>query len=342
MRHFSVGLSMSSAQPVEKHTADVTADDALADPRLRTSPGINLVARREAYGVTVEQVANQLNLAPRQIMALEADDYTALPAAAIARGFLRSYAKLLQLDPVPLLAMLGPAAPLPGNLHPNVPAIREVAKKQSSKVSALALRSNAFPIIAGITALFVVGVASYAMGWVSDTGGRRDEASKLSPTTSNSIGSELRSADGGADPVVTSTKLSDVAPGQVSKADASDEVMPAVSIGMLEQTLGASRLKPPMQPSGLAVLGTQGQNNTSLGMANPLVLNLQQDSWVEIKRADNTPVVAKILRSGSVETFDVNEPMTLIIGNAAGVVASFRNAPLNVAGNGNVARVKLK
>ena len=81
------------------------------------SPGARLAAERQAHGLTIEQVASQLNLAPRQIVALETDDYAALPGMVIVRGFLRAYAKLLKIDPTPLLAVLidknSPASAVP-------------------------------------------------------------------------------------------------------------------------------------------------------------------------------------------------------------------------------------
>ncbi|MBC3916877.1 helix-turn-helix domain-containing protein [Undibacterium sp. CY18W] len=66
--------------------------------RLAASPGAKLAAARNALGLSVEQVSAQLKMAPRQINALEKDDYALLPEAAIIRGFIRAYAKLLKLD----------------------------------------------------------------------------------------------------------------------------------------------------------------------------------------------------------------------------------------------------
>jgi cytoskeletal protein RodZ len=70
------------------------------------SPGLQLMQARTALGCTVEAIAAQLNLATRQIRAMEADDYAALPGLATTRGFFRAYAKLLKLDALPLLALI--------------------------------------------------------------------------------------------------------------------------------------------------------------------------------------------------------------------------------------------
>ncbi len=68
--------------------------------------GVALCQARERLGLSVADVANRLKFASRQIEALEEEDFARLPEMAFVRGFVRSYAKLLQLDPVPLLAVL--------------------------------------------------------------------------------------------------------------------------------------------------------------------------------------------------------------------------------------------
>jgi cytoskeleton protein RodZ len=68
--------------------------------------GATLREARERMGLTVEDVVNRLKFAPRQIRALEEDAFGQLPEGAFLRGFVRSYARLLQLDETPLLAAL--------------------------------------------------------------------------------------------------------------------------------------------------------------------------------------------------------------------------------------------
>jgi len=322
------------------------------DSALHSSPGAKLTAARQAYGLTVEQIANELNLAPRQVVALEADDYAALPAVAIARGFLRSYAKLVRLDPALLVAMLAPV-PLPGNVRGAVrvqpAAKRAISEEQLPVVSSLVLRSKTIPVIAGVTGIVAAAIVSYAMGWLPGSLNRKTSLDKTNAVADNrsdspagfsgtvAVGTE---ASGAAHTGVAMEYGAGIGSGSLttatgfakSGADAptsvGQEVLPAVSIGLLEQSIGHSRLKLP----------------PSVAPANPLVLSVKKDSWVEIKRGDNTAVVAKILKGGSIETFDVSEPLTLTIGNAAGVEASLRGTPLALTdiGSGNVARLKLK
>jgi cytoskeleton protein RodZ len=77
--------------------------DIVDEPELRR-PGLVLRREREALGVTVREVSETLNLAMDTIEAIEADSYDRLPGLVFARGYLRAYARLLELDPEPLLA----------------------------------------------------------------------------------------------------------------------------------------------------------------------------------------------------------------------------------------------
>lgn len=79
-------------------------EDGAAGP----SPGAQLRAAREARGLTVEAVAEDLHMNTAQIRALEDDDHTSFPAPIFVSGYVRSYARLLKLDPDPLLAALRP------------------------------------------------------------------------------------------------------------------------------------------------------------------------------------------------------------------------------------------
>src|SRR5437899_11939207 len=69
-------------------------------------PGAQLAEHRKSLGWSIEQVADQLKLAPRQVQAIEDDNYAALPGMAVTRGFIRAYAKVLRVDATPLLALM--------------------------------------------------------------------------------------------------------------------------------------------------------------------------------------------------------------------------------------------
>lgn len=81
------------------------------------SVGKMLREAREQMGLSVNDVANRIKFATRQIESLEADDYVRLPEAAFVRGFVRSYARLLELDPARLVAGLPSSHMQPASAH---------------------------------------------------------------------------------------------------------------------------------------------------------------------------------------------------------------------------------
>jgi cytoskeleton protein RodZ len=82
----------------------MTEENRLQDgPEAAVSVGRRLAAARQKLGITVEEVAEKLKLLPRQIQAIEADDFGNLPGPVFARGFVRNYARLVNLDPEELL-----------------------------------------------------------------------------------------------------------------------------------------------------------------------------------------------------------------------------------------------
>ena len=78
-----------------------------------TGVGQELAAAREAQGLALSDVAQALKFAPRQLEALEGEHFEQLPGATFARGMVRSYARLLKLDPEPLLQRIAVRIEIP-------------------------------------------------------------------------------------------------------------------------------------------------------------------------------------------------------------------------------------
>lgn len=106
-------------------TSDGVNAEKIVSPR-RPVPDVGKTLReaREVMGLSVHDIANRIKFAPKQVEALEANDFASLPEAAFLRGFVRSYARVLQLDEVPLIAAL-----------PGDPAAQSVSKAQAVNVA---------------------------------------------------------------------------------------------------------------------------------------------------------------------------------------------------------------
>ena len=65
--------------------------------------GAALLAERRRQGLSLGDISRQLKLSVRQVEALERDDYSGFSGPVFVHGFIRNYAKLLNLAPDPLI-----------------------------------------------------------------------------------------------------------------------------------------------------------------------------------------------------------------------------------------------
>lgn len=110
--------------------------------------GATLRAAREQAGLSVADIANRVKFAPKQVEALEANDFGHLPQATFLRGFVRSYARVLQLDEAMLIGSL-----------PEDPSKQEVARTKAADVpfpNPLALRRINMMWLAGAMGVALV------------------------------------------------------------------------------------------------------------------------------------------------------------------------------------------
>lgn len=70
---------------------------------LNNKPGAELALIRSQKGYTTEYVAGKLHLRIHLIELLEADEYDKMPEPVFIKGYLRAYAKLLEVSPEPLI-----------------------------------------------------------------------------------------------------------------------------------------------------------------------------------------------------------------------------------------------
>jgi len=73
-----------------------------------TSVGAALRSLRTSKGWSLEEVASRIKFSPRQIDALENEQWSELPKGISLRGLIRSYARLLGADPQAIIASLEP------------------------------------------------------------------------------------------------------------------------------------------------------------------------------------------------------------------------------------------
>ena len=313
-----------------------------------SSPGAQLRRAREARGESVHEVAFALKLSPRQVDALERDDFDALPGMAFLRGFMRNYARHVGLDAAPLLDAVQRMA---GQGSPDLSPIRNADGDLPSGGSR---RSGSFP--AGLVVLVLLVLL--AVGWYFDwfrTGTSPsaetvvEPAPAFAPAPSQAI--EPQSAIQMTPPQPAAVDPAEDAPDQVpsgtaaadgesataapdAATDAAGETTPAgeAAAAPAADSVAASPAAPAAAPAATAA--GSGQLSFRFGA----------DSWVEVRDASGTILHSGTNRAGSTRSVQGTAPFTLVVGNAANVTLEQDGKAVDLAAHvrGSVARLTLR
>ncbi|HMJ49817.1 MAG TPA: RodZ domain-containing protein [Burkholderiales bacterium] len=288
--------------------------DNIVNDKMASIGGV-LSAARQRQGLSVADVARQLKLAVRQIEALEADDYRNLPRMNFVRGFIRNYARLLQIDAEPLLKPTGqlvsaPQIPEPGQGAVEIPTAS--GKKSSWRSYAV------FLLFAALGLMFL----SYE--WYREQRAPRTEqvAKTKSPATkTQAAAAEPRPAS----PENTATPGNATSPANPTSRSSAAVPAPATS---------APAREPVSEVKSVAQQTRSGE----------IRLEFDEESWVEITDKDGKTIFSQLSPAGSTQTVRGAPPLSMVIGNAVGVRLSYNDKPVDLQPytKVDVARITLK
>jgi cytoskeleton protein RodZ len=333
-------------------------------------PGRALAAQREALGWTVEQVADQLKMAVRQVVALETGDYAALPSPAVVRGFVRAYAKIVRLDPAPLVAMVPIEEPVP-NESASARRARPATFSQS-RFPSNGKRTSAPPLaaIGAVLVLVLAGVAVWQLGWLPGSG-REPAQVVTTPAPSASVTgvpADAASANGDASVTVlplpagagagtaTAPQPAPAQPGATPPVLQNPSV-PLVTVPAPAGSTAQPGAAPTAAPGTATPPAAAAPGAASPGAATPpaaaapapagantMVISVSEDSWVEVRRAKGRPLLSRLLKAGSTETVDATDATLLVVGKPGATQVTLGGKPfaLPSGAGGAVARVPLK
>jgi len=272
--------------------------------------GTLLRTAREAAGFSLDAVAQQLKLHPRQVRAMEDGDFAQLPGRTFVRGFVRNYARLLKLDADAVLAALpggnddsGLAAP---TLHATAPSIGELPESQYSRPT---WTRWAIPLT--LVAIIAAG-AAYEML-------RPQAPSRSTPTTAREPAVEPATAPASAAaPGAASTPL----PNPVAAAPESTPPNLPNPVAAQPPTASGSAASPPPAGGAAAAVKEEG--------ARELVLSFRDHSWTEVRERNGRVLLSAMMAPGTRQALSGQGPFELVIGNAADVSLTLDGKPVDL------------
>ncbi|GAA4335523.1 hypothetical protein GCM10023144_28950 [Pigmentiphaga soli] len=144
-----------------------TVESAAArnDGAAGASVGSRLRTLREQRGWSQEDVSAHIKFAVRQVRALEDERWEDLPQGMSLRGFVRNYARLLDIDPEPLLASISNRlqSPDPVSLAQASSLSSPIARSSGRGWPPAGRRRPASWLIAGFMVILAVALLSFAL-----------------------------------------------------------------------------------------------------------------------------------------------------------------------------------
>lgn len=263
-----------------------------SSPNAAVTLGALLSQARKQKGLSVGEVAERLKLPARQIEAMESGSYKGLPEAVFIKGFLSSYARLLELD----------ESEFKQYLQQIFPSGQRYSTSDSSKVLSSELdfqdkpQRRHFPRwLIALLVLIIIGAVVYA--WQSKS---TSENAKQAATASQEVSAQTAS-------------ISDIAASniRVVPMPASEQVSSTASTTVISAS----------QPQ---------EDNTNTNVSQPvaadsetLLIKLENKSWLQVSDKNGKVLISQVVDAGSTQQFSGSAPYKVIIGYTPGASIKF-------------------
>jgi len=320
-------------------------------------PGAILREARVGMEISPREVAEALNLPVQTIESIEANDYARLPAAVFTRGYIRAYARLLELESDPIVAR-----------YPVADEEAEPAAVTPERGFQHLMRNHPKRVLGGVAALVVLLLIGLIV-WLRPT---PDESS---PSARGAADVTVGAANGESGPVPSTEPQSADLPQAQSPDQASEPALPDVarepamadptiatpvaedaSASVAADAAGADQIEvdeldaddgalasvsssatpavlPGTEPAALAEAAQTppGGRRISPSGDDRLWFQFSEDCWVAIKSASGESLYSDLSRGGRTLELVGQAPFRVLLGYAPGVQMSFNGETVVLA-----------
>ncbi|WP_086970916.1 cytoskeleton protein RodZ [Vibrio coralliirubri] len=298
--------------------------------------GTLLKNKRESLGLTQKQISDRLKLRVTLIQQIEENQFESDQVATFMRGYIRSYAKYVNLDEKVVLSALHHAGDAQHQEQEMLSFSRKTkTEKHNSRI--MILTWSIFAVIAGISSLW---------WW------QNQQQDTLSQSLANTESSEELAVEESLAPEFTSLEVieaeqneagASVVEGTEGLAAISDaeDTSDAVTSADETPTLQATETETTAEVTANAE--AVEANTAPEAVANELVMQFSADCWIQVKDATGKTLSTGIKKAGQSLNLSGTAPYKVILGAPEGVSMTFASEPVDLSGytSGKVARITL-
>ncbi len=306
------------------------SSENVVPPKTSNRPGSRLKRAREDRGWDIPGTAEKLHVIPRYVRAIEEGDYGQLPGLVFLKGYVRSYARLVNLSEDRLIEDLEQELLMSSDpmIEPAAAAITPVGFSENNEKSG---RKWLIPVV--LVAL--VGIGYYA--WQSFNGMSKDDTSAsltpeaqespVEPVSKPAIESGM---DSDAIPIAeSSTGVALEEETLVEPVEVQAQMPDAEAVAVVKDTEDSLSV-PPAENQSAAMeeqsatiseadftenqVGGPGADENAVDPAQVVVKAVfSGDCWFDLRDRDNSRTVG-LYRSGDVVDFSGHFPLRFVVG----------------------------
>ena len=298
--------SMGGGKLVGSDKSGQAQESSADSPRPKAlGVGEQLRAARQAKGLSVDDVSRMLKITPRQVEAIESDDWASFSCTTIIRGFVRNYARSLGLDAGPLVSVLAdtqmPRAPelqlpkgTPVNLGPGSRGVgRDLAK-----------------VLAGL-AVLLLAILAYFFA-----------PENLLQSAISSLKSAVQPAETAVVAPAENASEAGAGPAGAAPASPATDAVPSAAGGP-QAVLPAIPPVPVLSSTEAPVPATAADGQLKFAFNKP--------SWVEVRDGKGAVIFSGMNKAGTQQEISGQPPFSLVVGSASKVTLQYQGRAIDLA-----------
>ncbi|EAP94335.1 cytoskeleton protein RodZ [Vibrio splendidus] len=291
--------------------------------------GTLLKNKRESLGLTQKQISDRLKLRVTLIQQIEENQFESDQVATFMRGYIRSYAKYVNLDEKVVLNALHHSGDAQHQEQEMLSFSRKTkTEKHNSRI--MLLTWSIFAVIVGISSLW---------WW------QNQQQDTLSQSLANTESSEELVVEESLDPELTSLEVIEAEQNtETSPVTENSDELTEVSSAEGSVTLDPVEvLEEAPEAADVASVTAEPETVAPEAVVNELVMQFSADCWIQVKDASGKTLSTGIKKAGQTLNLSGTAPYKVILGAPEGVSMTFASEPVDLSGytSGKVARITL-
>lgn len=273
------------------------------------SPGHQLRVAREIYGLSEQEVADDLRLSTGVIEALEHDDDARLPSPTFVRGYIRSYAQRVGLAPDELIEQY--------NARVGAGPIQHLRSRSAPAAEV------SHHLWIGTVAVVLVGILLvWAWAWWQQS---RPVTQPLASEEESDAAAEIAAAPEAADTAKAATPA-----GPATETTPAAAVASSTAVTPAPGTAVAGDAAPAL-PATATPAPTTPEQGAGADQAR-LTLEFSGVSWVEVSDRKGQSLLRRETKAGEVQQVEGAPPFKVVLGNATVASVKYNGEPFDHQG----------